>query len=129
VRAAVPPLASSRYRAGRLAASDSASSTTSRARPGVSLAELYEGRISLRRKADAAGVRSFHVKAVQAGGPGGVLVCGSAATVRDWFVSYAAERNVNYIVINVPSGDMAGPRRIRTLDAFIAEVVPAVRPL
>ena len=35
------------------------------------------------------------MQAVQAGGPGGVLVCGSAATVRDWFVSYAAEGNVN----------------------------------
>jgi alkanesulfonate monooxygenase SsuD/methylene tetrahydromethanopterin reductase-like flavin-dependent oxidoreductase (luciferase family) len=66
------------------------------------------------------------VKAVQAGGPGGVLVCGSAATVRDWFVSYAAEGNANYIVINVPFGDMTPAEAHQTLDAFIAEVMPAI---
>jgi alkanesulfonate monooxygenase SsuD/methylene tetrahydromethanopterin reductase-like flavin-dependent oxidoreductase (luciferase family) len=69
------------------------------------------------------------VKAVRAGGPGGVLVCGSAATVRDWFVSYAAEGNANYIAINVPFGDMTPAEAQRTLDAFIAEVMPAVRAL
>ena len=69
------------------------------------------------------------VKAVQAGGPGGVLVCGSAATVRDWFVSYAAEGNANYIVINVPFGDMTPAEAHRTLDAFTAEVIPAVHAL
>jgi alkanesulfonate monooxygenase SsuD/methylene tetrahydromethanopterin reductase-like flavin-dependent oxidoreductase (luciferase family) len=66
------------------------------------------------------------VQAVQAGGPGGVLVCGSAATVRDWFVSYAAEGSTNYIVINVPFGDMTPAEAHQTLDAFIAEVMPAV---
>ena len=69
------------------------------------------------------------VKAVQAGGPGGVLVCGSAATVRDWFVSYAAEGNANYVVVNVPFGDMTRAEAERTLDAFVAEVMPAVRAL
>jgi alkanesulfonate monooxygenase SsuD/methylene tetrahydromethanopterin reductase-like flavin-dependent oxidoreductase (luciferase family) len=69
------------------------------------------------------------VKAVQAGGPGGVLVAGSAATVRDWFVAYAAEGTANYIVINVPFGDMTHDEAQRTLDAFIAEVMPAVRAL
>jgi alkanesulfonate monooxygenase SsuD/methylene tetrahydromethanopterin reductase-like flavin-dependent oxidoreductase (luciferase family) len=67
------------------------------------------------------------VKAVQAGGPGGVLVCGSAATVRDWFVAYAAEGTANYIVVNVPFGDMTRAEAERTLDAFVAEVMPAVR--
>ncbi len=56
-----------------------------------------------------------------------MLVCGSAATVRDWFVSYAAEGNANYIAINVPFGDMSQDEAHRTLDAFIAEVIPAVR--
>jgi alkanesulfonate monooxygenase SsuD/methylene tetrahydromethanopterin reductase-like flavin-dependent oxidoreductase (luciferase family) len=69
------------------------------------------------------------VKAVHAGGPGGVLVCGSPTTVRDWFVSYAAQGTVNYIVINVPFGDMNHAEAQRTLDTFIAEVMPAVRAL
>jgi alkanesulfonate monooxygenase SsuD/methylene tetrahydromethanopterin reductase-like flavin-dependent oxidoreductase (luciferase family) len=69
------------------------------------------------------------VQAVQAGGPGGVLVCGSAPTVRDWFVAYAAEGNANYLVINVPFGDMSQDEARRTLDAFIAEVMPAARAL
>jgi alkanesulfonate monooxygenase SsuD/methylene tetrahydromethanopterin reductase-like flavin-dependent oxidoreductase (luciferase family) len=67
------------------------------------------------------------VKAIQGGGKGGVLVCGSADTVRDHFVRYAAEGNANYIVINVPFGDMTHAEARRTLDAFIAEVMPAVR--
>jgi alkanesulfonate monooxygenase SsuD/methylene tetrahydromethanopterin reductase-like flavin-dependent oxidoreductase (luciferase family) len=69
------------------------------------------------------------VKAVQAGGPGGVLVCGSARTVREWFVAYAAEGHANYIVVNVPFGDMTHAEAQRTLDGFIAEVMPAVRAL
>ena len=69
------------------------------------------------------------VKAIQAGGPGGVLVCGSPETVREHFVRYAAEGNVDYIVINVPFGDMTRAEGQRTLDAFIAEVMPAVRAI
>jgi alkanesulfonate monooxygenase SsuD/methylene tetrahydromethanopterin reductase-like flavin-dependent oxidoreductase (luciferase family) len=69
------------------------------------------------------------VKAIQAGGPGGVLVCGAPDTVRDWFVAYAAEGNVNYIVVNVPFGDMTRAEAERTLDAFVAEVMPAIRAL
>ena len=69
------------------------------------------------------------VKAVQAGGPGGVLVCGTPDTVREWFVRYAAEGNANYIVVNVPFGDMTHTEAERTLDAFVAEVMPAVRAL
>ena len=67
------------------------------------------------------------VKAIQAGGPGGVLVSGSVETVRDYYVRYAAEGHANYIVINVPFGDMTPEEANRTLDAFIAEVMPAVR--
>jgi alkanesulfonate monooxygenase SsuD/methylene tetrahydromethanopterin reductase-like flavin-dependent oxidoreductase (luciferase family) len=67
------------------------------------------------------------VKAIQAGGTGGVLVCGSPQTVREHYVRYAAEGNANYIVINVPFGDMTPAEAEYTLDAFIAEVMPAVR--
>jgi alkanesulfonate monooxygenase SsuD/methylene tetrahydromethanopterin reductase-like flavin-dependent oxidoreductase (luciferase family) len=67
------------------------------------------------------------VKAIQGGGRGGVLVCGSTATVREHFVRYAAEGNVNYLVINVPFGDMTHAEAERTLDAFVSEVMPAVR--
>jgi alkanesulfonate monooxygenase SsuD/methylene tetrahydromethanopterin reductase-like flavin-dependent oxidoreductase (luciferase family) len=68
------------------------------------------------------------VKAVQSRAPG-VLLCGTAKTVRDHYVRYAAEGNANYIVINVPFGDMTHAEAERTLDAFIAEVMPAVRAL
>ena len=66
------------------------------------------------------------VKAIQSCAPG-VLVCGTAETVRDHYVRYAAEGAVNYIVINVPFGDMTVAEAERTLDAFVAEVMPAVR--
>jgi alkanesulfonate monooxygenase SsuD/methylene tetrahydromethanopterin reductase-like flavin-dependent oxidoreductase (luciferase family) len=66
------------------------------------------------------------VKAVQSRAPG-ILVCGTAATVRDYYVRYAAERTVNYIVINVPFGDMSFAEAERTFDAFVGEVMPAVR--
>jgi alkanesulfonate monooxygenase SsuD/methylene tetrahydromethanopterin reductase-like flavin-dependent oxidoreductase (luciferase family) len=66
------------------------------------------------------------VKAIQSRAPG-VLVCGTAETVRDHYVRYAAEGGVNYIVINVPFGDMTRSEAERTLDAFVAEVMPAVR--
>jgi alkanesulfonate monooxygenase SsuD/methylene tetrahydromethanopterin reductase-like flavin-dependent oxidoreductase (luciferase family) len=67
------------------------------------------------------------VKAIQSGGAGGVLVCGSPETVRERFVRYAAEGHANYIVVNVPFGDMTHAEAERTLDAFIAEVMPAIR--
>jgi len=66
------------------------------------------------------------VKAVQGGGAGGVLVCGSPATVREHFVRYAEQGTVDYLVINVPFGDMTPDEADRTLDLFIAEVMPAV---
>jgi alkanesulfonate monooxygenase SsuD/methylene tetrahydromethanopterin reductase-like flavin-dependent oxidoreductase (luciferase family) len=68
------------------------------------------------------------VRAVQSGAPG-VLVCGSPETVRDHYVRYAAEGHANYIVVNVPFGDMTHAEAERTLDAFIAEVMPAIRAL
>ena len=58
-----------------------------------------------------------------------MLVCGTAETVREHFVRYAAEGHANYIVVNVPFGDMTHAEAERTLDAFIADVMPAVRAL
>jgi alkanesulfonate monooxygenase SsuD/methylene tetrahydromethanopterin reductase-like flavin-dependent oxidoreductase (luciferase family) len=66
------------------------------------------------------------VKAVQSRAPG-VLLCGTAETVRDHYVRYAAEGTVDYIVVNVPFGDMTFAEAEYTLDAFIGEVMPAVR--
>jgi alkanesulfonate monooxygenase SsuD/methylene tetrahydromethanopterin reductase-like flavin-dependent oxidoreductase (luciferase family) len=66
------------------------------------------------------------VKAIQSRAPG-VLVCGTAETVRDHYVRYAAQGAVNYVVINVPFGDMTFAEAERTLDAFVGEVMPAVR--
>lgn len=66
------------------------------------------------------------VEAVERGGSD-VLVCGSPETVRDHYVRYAAEGHANYIVINVPFGDMTFDEADRTLDLFISEVMPAVR--
>ena len=66
------------------------------------------------------------VQAIQSRAPG-VLVCGTAGTVRDHYVRYAAEGTVNYLVVNVPFGDMTFAEAEYTLDAFIGEVMPAVR--
>jgi alkanesulfonate monooxygenase SsuD/methylene tetrahydromethanopterin reductase-like flavin-dependent oxidoreductase (luciferase family) len=67
------------------------------------------------------------VRAIQGGGRGGVLGCGTAATVREHFVRYAAQGTVDYLVINVPFGDMTPAEAQYTLDAFVAEVMPALR--
>jgi alkanesulfonate monooxygenase SsuD/methylene tetrahydromethanopterin reductase-like flavin-dependent oxidoreductase (luciferase family) len=67
------------------------------------------------------------VQAIQGGGRGGVLVCGTAETVREHFARYAAEGTVNYLVINVPFGDMTPAEAEYTLDAFVAEVMPGLR--
>ena len=66
------------------------------------------------------------MKAIQSRAPG-VLLCGTAETVRDHYVRYAAEGTVNYLVVNVPFGDMTFAEAEYTLDAFIGEVMPAVR--
>jgi alkanesulfonate monooxygenase SsuD/methylene tetrahydromethanopterin reductase-like flavin-dependent oxidoreductase (luciferase family) len=67
------------------------------------------------------------VRAVQGGGAGGVLVCGAPDTVREHFVRYAAQGTIDYLVINVPFGDMTPAEADRTLELFIGEVMPAVR--
>ena len=56
-----------------------------------------------------------------------MLVCGTAGTVREHFVRYAAEGTIDYLVVNVPFGDMTRDEAQRTLDAFVEEVMPAVR--
>jgi alkanesulfonate monooxygenase SsuD/methylene tetrahydromethanopterin reductase-like flavin-dependent oxidoreductase (luciferase family) len=78
------------------------------------------------QEADRPGRTTPLVEAVERAGPD-VLVCGSPEMVRDYFVRYAAEGNANYIVINVPFGDMTMAEADRTLDLFVDEVMPAVQ--
>jgi hypothetical protein len=47
--------------------------------------------------------------------------------VREHFVRYAAEGTIDYLVVNVPFGDMTRDEAQRTLDAFVEEVMPGVR--
>jgi alkanesulfonate monooxygenase SsuD/methylene tetrahydromethanopterin reductase-like flavin-dependent oxidoreductase (luciferase family) len=61
------------------------------------------------------------------GQEGHKLIFGSPETVRDYYVQYAAEGNANYMVLNLPFGDMSIDEANRTLDLFISEVLPAVR--
>jgi hypothetical protein len=56
-----------------------------------------------------------------------VRVCGAPEAVREHYVRVAAEGNVDAIVINVPFGDMTFAEAERTLDGFVAEVMPAIR--
>ncbi len=61
------------------------------------------------------------------GQEGHKLIHGSPDTVRDYYVQYVSEGNVNYIVIGMPFGDMTMEEANRSLDLFIGEVMPAVR--
>jgi alkanesulfonate monooxygenase SsuD/methylene tetrahydromethanopterin reductase-like flavin-dependent oxidoreductase (luciferase family) len=55
------------------------------------------------------------------------FISGSPETVRDYYLEYIGEGNVNYVVVNLPYGDMTIDEARRTLDLFVDEVMPAVR--
>ena len=57
----------------------------------------------------------------------GHLVAGSPATVRDYYVKQARRGLANYMMLMTPFGDMTNDETIYMLDAFIEEVIPAVR--
>ena len=57
----------------------------------------------------------------------GSLVIGSPDTVREYFIQYAGEGNIDYLVTAFPFGDMTHEEAMRSLRLFIAEVMPAVR--
>jgi alkanesulfonate monooxygenase SsuD/methylene tetrahydromethanopterin reductase-like flavin-dependent oxidoreductase (luciferase family) len=56
-----------------------------------------------------------------------IMVAGSPETVRDYYVEQALHGIVNYFVLMTPFGDMSATEARYTLDAFIEEVIPAVR--
>jgi alkanesulfonate monooxygenase SsuD/methylene tetrahydromethanopterin reductase-like flavin-dependent oxidoreductase (luciferase family) len=55
------------------------------------------------------------------------MVYGSPETVREYFLQYVSEGNVNYIVVRPNFGDTTAEEANRTLEYFIAEVMPAVQ--
>jgi hypothetical protein len=59
--------------------------------------------------------------------PVGNVVAGRPATVRDYFVQQAGRGVANYIMLMTPIGDMTQDESMYTLNAFIDEVIPAVR--
>ncbi len=61
------------------------------------------------------------------GQEGHKLVAGSPETVRDYFVDYVGEGNVNYLILYLQFGDITSEEANRTLDLFVSEVMPAVR--
>lgn len=61
------------------------------------------------------------------GQEGHKVVCGSVERVREYFEEYVAEGAVNYLIINLPFGDMTMEEANRAIDLFVEEVMPAVR--
>lgn len=57
----------------------------------------------------------------------GHLVAGSPATVRSYYVQQAQRGIATYIMLMTPFGDMTQDETMYTLDAFIEDVIPAVR--
>lgn len=56
-----------------------------------------------------------------------LLVAGSVERVRDYYIEHAARGIANYFILMIPFGDMTNEELGYTLDAFAAEVIPAVR--
>jgi alkanesulfonate monooxygenase SsuD/methylene tetrahydromethanopterin reductase-like flavin-dependent oxidoreductase (luciferase family) len=57
----------------------------------------------------------------------GLLVCGTAETVRNYYVEQARRGLANYFIVMLPFGKMTAEQTERTLEAFISEIIPAVR--
>jgi len=56
-----------------------------------------------------------------------LVICGTVEKVRDYFVDHARRGVANYFILMLPYGDMTADEVDTTLDAFIADVIPAVR--
>jgi len=56
-----------------------------------------------------------------------LVVAGSVETVRNYYVEAARRGLANYFVLMLPIGDMTEEETSRTLEAFITDVIPAVR--
>jgi alkanesulfonate monooxygenase SsuD/methylene tetrahydromethanopterin reductase-like flavin-dependent oxidoreductase (luciferase family) len=57
----------------------------------------------------------------------GLLICGTAETVRNYYVEQARRGLANYFIVMLPFGKMTAEQTERTLEAFISEIIPAVR--
>jgi alkanesulfonate monooxygenase SsuD/methylene tetrahydromethanopterin reductase-like flavin-dependent oxidoreductase (luciferase family) len=57
----------------------------------------------------------------------GLLFAGSVERVRDYYVEQAQRGTANYFILMIPVGDMTSRELDYTLDAFMADVIPAVR--
>jgi alkanesulfonate monooxygenase SsuD/methylene tetrahydromethanopterin reductase-like flavin-dependent oxidoreductase (luciferase family) len=57
------------------------------------------------------------------------VVAGSPETIRDYYVAQAQRGIANYFMLMTPFGDMTFEEASYTQDAFIADVIPAVREL
>ena len=58
-----------------------------------------------------------------------LVVAGSPETIREYYVEQAQRGIANYFILMTPFGDMTFEEASYTLDAFIADVIPAVRDL
>jgi hypothetical protein len=56
-----------------------------------------------------------------------VLVAGTVERVRDYYVEQTRRGTANYFILSIPFGDLTREERDHTLEAFIAEVMPAIR--
>lgn len=56
-----------------------------------------------------------------------LIITGSAERIRDYYVDHARRGISNYFMLMIPSGDMTSEEVNYTLEAFINEVIPAVR--
>ena len=57
----------------------------------------------------------------------GLLICGTAETVRNYYIEQARRGLANYFIVMLPFGKMTAEQTERTLEAFIGEIIPAVR--
>ena len=57
----------------------------------------------------------------------GLLICGTVETVRNYYVEQARRGLANYFIVMLPFGKMTAEQTERTLEAFISEIIPAVR--
>ena len=56
-----------------------------------------------------------------------LLITGTVERVRDYYVEQARRGIANYFILMIPFGDMTLEEVTHTLEAFIGEVIPAVR--
>ena len=56
-----------------------------------------------------------------------LVVAGSVDRVREYYVEQARRGVTNYFILMLPFGDMTHEEESRTLEAFITDVIPAVR--